>query len=176
MCDPSGVVIAASVASALSVVSDSMQGKQQNASFKQNQKNSIRAGLDAYDTQGAQANERRDQAGQSATRNALDAARARASISNQSSESNLSGLSVDALVAEVDRQEGVNNADLAANEAFGADQRVREGKGIRSSTQGRINSAPRGSFNPVIGLLQIGADTGIASANEKQRQRLAGLG
>ena len=152
------VAVAVAVASALATAYGQYEQSQaQNKQFESNQNNAIRSALDQYEAQGAQANQRREQAGQQVQQNALAAARARATAQAASSDSNISGLSVDQVLNEITGQEGSNYTTLAANEAAAQDQQVREGAGITSQAQSRINSVSRGSFNPLIGLLQIGA-------------------
>lgn len=158
MCGPAAIPLAiAVVSSATQVYSAREQSQQQTSLAKQNAANALRAQNDAYDAQAAQANQRRDAAGQASYRNAIDAARARATARVAAGESGMSGTTADQLVNQITGQEGANYADLAANQSYAEDQRSREAAGIATQTQGRINSTPAGSFNPVIGLLQIGA-------------------
>lgn len=143
------------------------QSKSADRMFAQNQKNAIRSTLDQYEALGAQANQRRESAGQAAQQNSLAAARARATSNAAAASSNISGLSVDAVLNEIEGQEGQNYANIAANEAFAQDQQQREGTAIQSGGQSRINSVSPGGFNPIVGLLQIGAAGGSAYAQTK---------
>lgn len=179
MCDPSGGALTvaaltiAAVGSAASVYQSYEASQQANAMFKQNQRNSIKALRDSYDTQAVAANQRRDAAGQSATQNAIDAARARATASAAASGSNIGGLSVDALMNEITRQESSNYQNIAVNETYAEEQRQREALGLTNQAQSRINSAARGNFNPIIGLLQIGGATAGAYAQQNAAQERA---
>lgn len=149
--------IAAIVAAVASVYSSHEQSQAQNRIFENNQNAAIRSALDQYDAQGAASNQRREAAGQQATQNALAAERARATARTAAEGSGISGLSVDQIVNEITGQEGQNYADIAANEAWAQDQASRVGKGITAQAQDRINSVAPGGFNPIVGLLQIGA-------------------
>lgn len=150
-----GVALAATAA--VSAYSAYEQSQAQNKIFEANQNSAIRSALDQYEAQGAAANQRRDAAGQAAEKNARDAARARATVNAASEGSNIAGLSIDALQNEITAQEGTNYTNIAANEAYAQDQQVRQGRGITAQAQDRINSVQPGNFNPVVGLLQIGA-------------------
>lgn len=169
MCEPTSLTMAALAiaGTGASVYSQHEQSKATNAAFKQNQRNALVAQNDAYTAQATRANQERDAAGQSSVRNALDAARARATANVAAGESGLSGITVDSLINDITAQEGTNAEDIAANQSFAADQRARDAAGIRSSTVDRIHSAPKGNFNPIIGLLQIGASGGSAYASAK---------
>lgn len=171
MCDPVTITMVATAAltTGAQVYGQHEQAKAQNKAFKQNQRNALVAQNDAYTAQATRANQERDAAGQSSVRNALDAARARASAGAAASDSGISGITVDSLINDITAQEGTNAEDIAANQSFAADQRAREGAGIRSGTVDRINSAPKGNFNPIIGLLQIGASAGSAYAGAQPR-------
>lgn len=166
MCDPVTAMVA--VTAVLGAYSSYEQGQAQKTIFENNQDIAIRSTLDQYDAQGAQANQRREAAGQSATQNALQAAKARSTATAAASDSNIAGLSVDSLINEITRQEGTNYVNIAANEAAAQDQQVREGAAIRSNAISNINSVERGGYNPIIGLLQIGAQVGGARAGATQ--------
>lgn len=144
------------------------QGQAQKTIFENNQDIAIRSALDQYDAQGAQANQRREAAGQQAQQNSLAAQRAKATATTAAEASGISGLSVDAVVNEISGQEGQNYANIAANEAAAADQQYRQGKGITSEAMSRINSVERGGYNPVLGLLQIGTQVGGARVTQIQ--------
>lgn len=166
MCDPSGgalttmMLIAAGVGATASVYQNYEMSRQQNAVFKQNQKNALKSLTDSYDSQAVAANQRREAAGQSATQNAIEAAKARATATAAASDSNIGGLSVDALMNELTRQESTNYGNIATNERWAEEQRQRESQGLTNQTQSRINSVSTGSFNPIVGLLQIGSEVG----------------
>lgn len=162
MCDP--VTAMAAVTAVLGAYSSYEQGQAQKTIFENNQDIAIRSALDQYEAQGAQANQRREAAGQSATQNALQAAKARSTATAAAADSNISGLSVDSVLNEITGQEGQNYSNIAANEAAAADQQYRQGKGITSEAMSRINSVERGGYNPVLGLLQIGAQVGSVRA------------
>lgn len=163
MCGPAAIPLAIAIIGAgTQVYSNREESKVETSIAKQNARNAIRAQNDAYEGQGAQANQERDAAGQSSYRNTIEAARARATARVAAGESGLYGVSADSLINEITGQEATNYVDLAANQSYAAEQRSREARGIQTQTQGRINSARPGSFNPVIGLLQIG--TSAASA------------
>lgn len=156
MCEPVTIMAAmAVIAAGATAYSQHEQSKAQNQLFKNNQAAALVAQIDAYDSQAAEANQRRDAAGQAATQNALDAARARATASVAANDAGVAGLSIDALMNDISRQEGTNYSDLAANESYAAEQRIMNGRGIRSNTIDRINSVGRGNFNAVVAGLQI---------------------
>lgn len=149
--------IASLVTTVTSIYSSFDQGRTQKQIFESNQNAAIRSAIDQYDALGAQANQRREAAGQQATQNALAAARARATAATAAEGSGISGSSVDQIVNEISGQEAKNYTDIAANEAYAQDQATRVGKGITAQAQDRINSVAPGGFNPIVGLLQIGA-------------------
>lgn len=168
MCDPvTAMVTFAAVTGGLGVYQSYEASRQQNAVFKQNQKNSLKSLVDSYDSQAVSANQRREAAGQSATQNAIEAAKARATATAAATDSNIGGLSVDALMNELTRQESTNYGNIATNERFAEEQRQREAQGLTNQTQSRINSVAPGSFNPIIGLLQIGSEAGGAYYTSK---------
>lgn len=166
MCNPALAVVA--VTGVLSAYQSYDQAQTQKRIFENNQNAAIRSTLDQYAAQGAQANQRREAAGQSATQNALAAARARATATAAGEASNISGLSVDQVMNEISGQEGQNYSNIAANEAFAQDQQARVGAGIQAQGQDRINSVAQGGFNPIVGLLQIGAQVGGTYYGQKQ--------
>jgi hypothetical protein len=168
MCNPLLALVA--VSSVLQVTSMVQQSRAQDAAFDANKRNSIRAAMDAYQAQAVQANQSRAAAGQASLRNTLAAARARATAEAGAADAGIAGVSVDNILADVTRQEGNNYADIAANEAFAADRRALQGQGIQTTGAGRINSVSGGGFNPIIGLLQIGADVGGAYYGQKADQ------
>lgn len=152
------VAVAVALVSALATAySQSEQSKAQTKVFESNQNSAIRSALDQYEAQGAQSNQRRDLTGQQVQQNALAAARARSTAQAAASDSNIAGLSVDQVMNEITGQEGTNYSNIAANEAAAQDQQTRAAAGITSQAQDRINSTQAGNFNPLIGLLQIGA-------------------
>lgn len=150
-------VIAAVITAIASVYSSYEQSQTQNRIFENNQNAAIRSALDQYDAQGAAANQRREQAGQQAQQNSLAAQRARSTATAAAEASGISGLSVDQVLNEIAGQEGQNYANIAANEAWAQDQQARVNAGITAQAQDRINAAAPGNFNPIVGLLQIGA-------------------
>lgn len=160
MCEPTTII--AGVTAAVSVYSQYQQSQAQTKYAKDNARNAIVGQNDAYQAQAAQANQERDAAGQAAYRNTIAAARARATANVAAGESGVSGSTADQLVNEITGQEAENYTDIAANQSYASDQRYREATGIATQTQGRINSAPPGGFNPVLGLLQIGASGAAA--------------
>lgn len=168
---PAAVVygVVAAVTAIASAYSASEQSKAQNAIFESNQNAAIRSTLDQYEAQGAAANQRREAAGQSATQNAMAAARARATAAAAAEGSNISGLSVDSVMNEISGQEGQNYTNIAANEAFAQDQQARVNAGITAQGIDRINSVQKGNFNPIIGLLQIGTSTAGAYYGAKAK-------
>jgi len=165
MCNP--VVFAMAAMAAVSVAQQADAAKQQTALAKQNQKSAHQSLLDAYDAQSVQSNQQRDAAGQAATQNAVEAAQARASMQAAASDSNISGLSIDSLINEATRQEATNYQNLAVNQSYAEEQRQREGAGLRNQAQSRIDAVPRGSFSPILGLLQIGASAYAGKAGAK---------
>lgn len=162
--------VAIALVSALATTYSSYeQSKAQNAVFETNQNSAIRSALDQYEAQGAQANQRREAAGQEAQANSLAAQRARSTAATAAEGSGISGLSVDAVLNEITGQEGQNYTNIAANEAYAQDQQTRVGRGITAQAQDRINSVQPGSFNPIVGLLQIGAAGGGAYVDYKNK-------
>lgn len=160
-------IVAAVIAASASVYASKSASDNANAAFEANQNNAIRSALDQYDALGANANQQRQAAGQESFKNAEAAARARATASTAADASGISGLSVDQVLNEIDMQEGQNQSNIQQNLAFAQDQQQRQGAGINAQETDRINSVKPGDFNPIIGLLQIGAAAGGSYASSQ---------
>lgn len=165
MCYP---LLFAAASAALSVYGQRQEAGALNKAAADNAKAANTAAGHAYSSQQVMAEQDRQKASDTYVRNAIDAERARATTRTEASGQGVSGNSVDTLINSITAQEGSNASTLAANLTFANDQRAQDAKAIRAQTASRINSAPRGRFNPAVGLLTIGAKTGAAYLNSRE--------
>lgn len=165
MCNPAAAAIIQVAAAAATAYGQQQQSKVQTRVAENNTANARRAQLDGLDAQAAQGNQAQEVANRAATTNAINAAKARANINAVAAESGVSGLSIDALVNDVSRQEATNYETLAANQAHDADQRYRVAQGDAAATQSRINSVQPGQFSAALAAIQIAGAGASAYGN-----------
>lgn len=158
MCNPALLAVAATgIGTGLQVFQQREIAQATNKAYEQNAAAARQAIVDGYDQLAVRSNQRRDASTQQSTANEINAARARATATAAASDSNIGGLTVDALLADINRQAATNASDIATNSEYAAAADQLQARGIRSQGVDRINAAPVGTFNPALGLLQIGA-------------------
>ncbi len=93
------------------------------------------------------------------------------SVIAASAAGNVQGVSVDRLVGDYFRSEGVIGDRLALQQEQGSDQRQAQAKGSQSKAKDRINSAPRSDGTEVFGAAINGA-AGLFSTYANVRKDL----
>lgn len=142
--------------------------KATNASFEQNQENALRALRDQQQAVAAQSNQDREATAQELLVQARAAARSRATAEAQGSASNLAGLSVDQLMTEGLVASSESSVNTVANLAARENQRSLEQRGLATTAESRINSAPRASVSALAEGLKIATSVGGSAFSQSK--------
>ncbi|MGR9178449.1 virion core protein, T7 gp14 family [Rhizobium leguminosarum] len=171
MCDP-GSMIGLAVGAATQAFqyrSDVAAAEEQNKLYRQN---AARANQNARDqmfqTQQRMLQEQ-EKAGAEEADNLRDAREAKATATVAAGESGVSGLSVDALLAEFDGRAATANDRIDQNTDWTLSQLNNEMKGIRSNAEDRINSVQRAAKPSFFDAGLRIAGKGIDSYNDYKR-------
>lgn len=144
MCEPTSIAIASfALASASTVASYQGQmtaAKQQNAAFQENARRANAEVVRGYDVIGERSMQERASAARQIEDNRRDAQRARATMTAAAGESNVSGLSVEALLRDFYGRETDFNDRTFENLDNTERQLRREMQGVRASGEDRIAS------------------------------------
>ncbi|WP_448189666.1 virion core protein, T7 gp14 family [Azospirillum sp. sgz301742] len=124
------------------------------------QADAIRANTIAgYDQLGLQKQQELANASQKIGATSLDAAKARARARVAAGEAGVSGISVDALMADFSRQEGTYNSTVEENYARKSAQLDLNMQGLQKGAQGQINQIPEPKAPDFTGAaLRLGGD------------------
>lgn len=117
------------------------QAEHQANVMEQTQENARRSHLLEIDQINKRIEQERAAASQSLTENAVEAAKARSTARVSAGEAGVSGISVDALMADFNRQEAVYRHGVRENLLRTTDQLQLEKKASGARRQSRINSA-----------------------------------
>ncbi|SCW77041.1 hypothetical protein SAMN02927900_04756 [Rhizobium mongolense subsp. loessense] len=177
MCDPLSM-IGFAIGAAQQAFSYQGQVQAANEQNRMYRENAARANQNARDqmfqTQQRMLQEQ-EKAGAEKADNLRDAREAKATATAAAGEAGVSGLSVDALLAEFDGRAATANDRVDQNTEWTLNQLNNEMKGIRSNAEDRINSVQRAAKPSFFdaGLRIAGA--GLDSYNDyKVRQRTTG--
>lgn len=161
MCEPTTVALLTVASSAASFV-----GQQQAASAQESANNEARnlaiqnqrLQIRALQNQEDEENRRAEEALRDNSR-AAEAAKATAQVS--AGEAGVSGLSVDALLGDLERQEGENKQDIIQTQDFGQRQRQLDREGVGINAQSQINQLPLVEYPSVFEFAVGAASSGI---------------
>ncbi len=162
MCDPMTMMAASFAISAATTVTDYMAQAQQtethNQMVRQNQEAAqanLRNEYAAVQTRQLQEEDAAAVEKQSVSR---EATAARATAMASAGESGVTGLTVDALLADIYGKEATYKDRVSQNTGFTTDNLKAEMKGLQAKAQDRINGiAPMNGPNPLASALKIGA-------------------
>ncbi|OOO32855.1 hypothetical protein EFR00_30470 [Rhizobium sophoriradicis] len=174
MCDPGSMIGLAvgAAAQAFQYRSDVAAAEEQNKLYRQN---AARANQNARDqmfqTQQRMLQEQ-EKAGAEKADNLKEAREAKATATVAAGESGVSGLSVDALLAEFDGRASLANDRIDQNTDWTLNQLSNEMKGIRSNAEDRINSVQRSAKPSLFDAGLRIAGKGIDSYNDYKRAEL----
>ena len=160
MCDPSALIgLALGVAQTVTGYAGEQQAAaQHNAMVRQNQEAAqanLRQEYTAVQTRQLQEEDAAAVEKQSVSREARGA---RATAMVAAGESGVSGLSVDALLADIYGKEAEYKDRVTQNTGFTTQNLTAEMQGLRAKAQDRINSIPtRNGPNPLAAALKIGS-------------------
>lgn len=133
------------------------QAKNQNEFAETNAAHANEAAALGYEAQGTRLQQDREAAGQRRTNSVVAAEQARASARTVAGESGVAGMSIDSLINDITRQEAQNTLTIDTNSDMAYAQSRLEGRGVSAQARDRINSAPKGYFNPLLETLKIAA-------------------
>lgn len=159
MCDPISMMTAAFgiAQTGMEFIGAKQQAKQQNAMVRENQKAANANLVREYaDVQTRQIQEE-DAAAVQKQDLSREARAARATTMAAAGEAGVSGLSVDALLADVYGKEATAKDRISQNNGFTTQNLTREMDGLKANAQDRINSMPWSSGpSPFAAALKIG--------------------
>lgn len=176
MCEPTTMAILSVASTAASFV-----GQQQAASAQESANNSARnlaiqnQNLQIRALQNAEDEENR-RATESLIDNSRAAEAAKATGLVAAGESGVSGLSIDALLGDLDRQEGENKQDVLQTQDFGQRQRQLDREGLGITAQSQINQLPIVQYPSFIGsAIEAGASGYSSYQKQKGLSRTTGI-
>ncbi|WP_313196208.1 hypothetical protein [Shinella zoogloeoides] len=161
MCDPITIAVASfgigAVQTVVGYMGEQSAAKQQNEMVRENQRNAnLNAAREYTDVQTRQIQEE-DAAAVQKQDVAREARAARATTMAAAGEAGVSGLSVDALLADVYGKEATAKDRISQNTGFTTQNLTRELDGVKAKAQDRINSMPWASGpSPFAAALKIG--------------------
>lgn len=172
MCEPTTMAILTVASGAMSYVGQQQAAKAQEASNAQarnlaiqNQNLQIRALRNQEEEDRVRTQEALED-----TRKAAEAAQATAMVS--AGESGVSGLSVDALLGDIDFQANENNQEIIQTQNFRQQQRQLDREGLGINAQSQINQLPPVQFPSLFGAaLETGASAFGAYNTTKANQK-----
>lgn len=173
MCEPFSIMAAAlgAAQTAFGYMGEQSVAKQQNEMVRENQRNAnLNAAREYTDVQTRQIQEE-DAAAVQKQDVAREARAARATTMAAAGEAGVSGLSVDALLADVYGKEATAKDRISQNTGFTTQNLTRELDGVKAKAQDRINSMPWASGpSPFAAALKIGG-VGLDAYSRYQKSK-----
>lgn len=173
MCEPFSIMAAVlgAAQTGLEFIGAQQAAKQQNAMVRENQRNAnLNAAREYTDIQTRQIQEE-DAAAVQKQDVAREARAARATTMAAAGEAGVSGLSVDALLADIYGKEATAKDRISQNTGFTTQNLTRELDGVKAKAQDRINSMPWASGpSPFAAALKIGG-VGLDAYSRSQKTK-----
>lgn len=176
MCDPMALIgTALSVAqTAFEFSAAQEQADQQNEMVRVNQRNANNALVKEYQATQTRQIQEEDAAAVQKQDVAREARAARATTMAAAGEAGVSGLSVDALLADIYGKEATTKDRVTQNTGFTVQNLTSEMDGFKAKAQDRINSMPWANQpSPFAAALKIGG-AGLNGYSQYQRTKLKG--
>lgn len=167
MCDP---MTALSIAGSVSgFMGQQQMAKSQNAANQVARQQAINS--QRLQIQGLQNQEEEDakKATQSLLENSMKASATAATARVSAGESGVSGLSVDALLGDIDATEDRNKDNILATESFQTRQRELQREGIVQNTQSTVQSLPTVEYPSFFSSAVAGASDAYSTYNKYKK-------
>lgn len=169
MCEPTTMAMLAIASTAVSFVGQKQAADAQSAANQEGRNLAIQNQRLQIQSLQNQEDEENRRAQESILDNALDAEATRSTARVSAGESGISGLSVDALLGDLTRQETENRQDVLQTQDFGQRQRELDREGIGITAQSQINQLPLVEYPSFLeaGLSAASAGASAYGANKE---------
>lgn len=165
MCEPTTLAIALPIITTeLGALGAFAQYKEQNRAFEENKQNAFQSMRDQYRAINERQMQESDAAGQKIGARILQNRKAMASSRVAIGESGMSGVTLERVVSDIDKQAGRDVSTIQTNRDMTLSQLNAQARAIKTQTESRINSVKKGSF-PWASLFNIGIGAAKGAAN-----------